>query len=81
MGFVDYRVGLAFVHKGFVVESKYSVPWMHADFLEKGRSMGWVRRTHFFLVVDGILRIEATPQHEGAPRMEFVLQWKDAPQH
>ena len=67
MGFVDYGVGLAFVHKGVVAESEHFVPWRHADFLEKGRSMDWVRRTHFVLVVDGVLRIEVTPQHEGTP--------------
>ena len=55
MGFVDYRVGLAFVHKGVVPKSEHFVPWRHVDFLEKGRSTGWVRRTHFVLVVDGIL--------------------------
>jgi hypothetical protein len=81
MGFVDYRVGLAFVHKGVVAESEHFVPSRHADFLERGRSTGWVRRTHFVLVVDGVLRIKAAPLHEGAPRMEFVLQWEDAPQH
>jgi hypothetical protein len=81
MGFVDYRVGLAFVHKGVVAESEHFVPWRHADFLEKGRSTGWVRWTHFFLVVDGVLWIKGAPLHEGAPRMEFVLRWDDAPQH
>ena len=50
------------------------------DFLEKGRSIDWVQQTHFFLVVDGGLRLEVAPQHEGAPRMEFVLRWEDAPQ-
>ena len=61
MGFVDYRVGLEFVHKGVVVESEHFVPWRHANFLEKGCSMGWVRWTHFVLMVDGVLRIEAAP--------------------
>jgi hypothetical protein len=38
MGFVDYRVGLAFVHKGVAAESKHSALWRHVGFLEKGRS-------------------------------------------
>jgi hypothetical protein len=74
-------VGLAFVHKGVVAESKHFVLWRHVGFLEKGRSTDQVRRTHFVLVVDGVLQIEAAPQHEGAPRMEFFLRWEDAPQH
>jgi hypothetical protein len=61
MGFVDYRVGLAFVHKGVVAESEHFVLWRHVGFLEKGRSMDWVRWTHFVLVVDGVLWIEAAP--------------------
>jgi hypothetical protein len=81
MGFEGYRVGLAFVHKGVVAESEHFVPWRHADFLEKGRSTDWVRQTHFVLVVDGGLRLEVAPQHEGTPRMESVLWWEDAPQH
>ena len=80
MGFVDYRVGLAFVHKGVVAKSEHFVPWRHAGFLEKGRSTDWVRQTDFVLVVDGVFRIEVAPQHEGAPRMEFFLRWEDAPQ-
>ena len=39
MGFVDYRVGLAFVHEGVVAESEHFVLWRHVDFLEKGCSM------------------------------------------
>jgi hypothetical protein len=31
-------------------------------------------------MVDGRLRIEVSPQHEGALRMEVVLRWEDAPQ-
>jgi hypothetical protein len=31
-------------------------------------------------MVDSRLQIEATPQHEGAPQMEVVLRWEDAPQ-
>ena len=42
--------------------------------------MDWVQRTQFVLVVDGGLRLEVAPQHEGAPRMEFFLRWEDAPQ-
>ena len=80
MGFVDYRVGFEFVHKGVVVDSKHFFLWRHADFLEKGRSTDWVRQTHFVLVVDGGLQLEVAPQHEGGPRMEFFLQWEDAPQ-
>ena len=38
MGFVDYRVGLTFVHKGVVVESAHFFLWRHVGFLEKGRS-------------------------------------------
>jgi hypothetical protein len=81
MGFVGYRVGLEFVHKGVVAESENFVSWRHVGFLEKGRSMDWVWQTHFFHVVDGGLRIEAAPQHEGVPQMEFVLRWEDALQH
>ena len=81
MGFVGYRVGLAFVHKGVVAGSEHFVLSRTVGFLEKGRSMDWVRRTHSVLVVDGRLRIEVATQHEGAPRMEFVLRWEDAPQH
>ena len=66
MGFVGYRVGLAFVHKGVVVESEHFVLPRTVGFLEKGRSTDWVRWTHFVHVVDGRLRIEAAPQHEGA---------------
>ena len=80
MGFVGYRLGLAFVHKGVVAESEHFVPWRHTDFFEKGHSTDWVRRTHFVLMVDGVLRIEAAPQHEGTPQMEFFLPWEDAPQ-
>ena len=54
--------------------------WRHADFLEKGCSTDWVQRTQFVLVVDGGLRLDVSPQHEGSPRMEFVLRWEDAPQ-
>ena len=81
MGFVDYRVGLAFVHKGVIAESEHFSLWRNVGFLEKGLSTDLVQRTHFVLVVDGRLRIETAPQHEGAPRMEFVLWWEDAPQH
>ena len=42
--------------------------------------MDWVQRTRFVLVVDGGLRLEVAPQHEGAPRMEFVLRWEGTPQ-
>ena len=80
MGFVDYRVGLAFVHKGVVAESEHFFLWRHMDFLEKGRSTDWVQWTHFVLVVDGGLQLEVSPQHAGAPRMEFVLRREDAPQ-
>jgi hypothetical protein len=73
MGFMGYRVGLAFVHKGVVVESEHFSPWRHVGFLEKGCSTDWVWQTHFVLMVDGRHRIEAAPQHEGAPRMEFSL--------
>ena len=31
-------------------------------------------------MVDGRLRIEAAPQHEGALQMEVVLRWEDSPQ-
>ena len=62
------------------MRQSHFVPWRHADFLEKGSSTDWVRQTHFVLVVDGGLRLEVSPQHEGAPRMEFVLRWEDAPQ-
>jgi hypothetical protein len=31
-------------------------------------------------MVDGRLWIEAAPRHEGAPQMEVVLWWEDAPQ-
>jgi hypothetical protein len=51
MGFASYRVGLAFVHKGVVTESEHFVRWRHVGFLEKGRSMDWVWKTHFILVV------------------------------
>ena len=61
MGFVDYREGLAFVHKGVVAKSEHFVLWRHVGFLEKGRSMDWVRWTHFVLVVDGGLRLEVSP--------------------
>ena len=81
MGFVGYRVGLAFVHKGVAMESENFVLLRTVGFLEKGCSTDWVWRTHFVLVVDGRLRIEAAPQHEGSPRMEFFLWWEDAPQH
>ena len=80
MGFAGYRLGLEFVHKGVVAESEYFVLLRTVGFLEKGRSTDWVRRTHFVLVVDGVLRIEVAPQHEGAPRMEFFLRWEDVPQ-
>jgi hypothetical protein len=66
MGFVGYRVGLAFVHKGVVAESEHFSPWRHADFLEKGRSTDWVQQTHFVPMVDGVLRIDVAPQHEGS---------------
>ena len=81
MGFEDYKMDLGFVHKDFVAEFEDCVLPRTVVFLEKGCSMDWVRWTHFVLVVDGVLRIEAAPQHEGAPRMEFVLWWEDAPQH
>ena len=80
MVFVGYRLGLAFVHKGVVAESENFFLSRAVGFLEKGRSTDWVRRTHFARVVDGRLRIEVAPQHEGAPRMGFVLRWEDAPQ-
>jgi hypothetical protein len=67
MGFVDYRLGLEFVHKGVVAESKNCVLPRTVGFLEKGRSTDWVWQTHFIHVVDGRLQIEAVPQHEGAP--------------
>ena len=79
MGFVDYRVGLAFVHKGFFVEPEHFVLPRTVGFLEKGCSTDWVGQKHFFRVVDGGLRLEVSPQHEGAPRMEFVLRWEGAP--
>ena len=50
------------------------VPWRHADFLEKGCSMDWVQQTHFVLMVDGGLRLAVAHQHEGTPRMGFVLR-------
>jgi hypothetical protein len=103
MGFENYGLGWAFVHKEVVAEPVDFVlsesmdflrkersmdwtrqiqfaPWRHADFLEKGCSMDWVQRTQFVLVVDGGLQLEIAPQHEGAPRMGFVLRWEDAPQ-
>ena len=40
MGFVGYRVGLAFVHKGVVAESGHFFLSRTMGFLEKGRSMG-----------------------------------------
>jgi hypothetical protein len=58
---VGYRVGLAFVRKGVVAESEHFVLPRSVGFLEKGRSMDWVRWTHFVCVVDGILWIEADP--------------------
>ena len=39
MGFVDYRVGLAFVHKGVVAESENFVLPRTVGLVEKGRSM------------------------------------------
>jgi hypothetical protein len=69
MGFAGYRVGLAFVHKGVIAESEHFVLPRTVGFLEKGCSTDWVRRTHFVHVVDCRLRIEASPQHEGVPRM------------
>ena len=80
MGFLDYRVGLAFVHKGVVADSEHFVPWRHADFLERGCSTDWVPQTEFVLVADGGLQLEVAPQHEGAPRMGFALRWEGAPQ-
>ena len=55
MGFADYRVGLAFFHKGVVAEFVHFVLWRHVDFLEKGCSMDWLQQMHFVLVVDGVL--------------------------
>ena len=81
MGFEGYNLGLAFVHKGVVAEFAHLVLWGHVGFLEKGRSTDWVGQTHSVLVVDGVIRTEVALQHEGAPRMEFVLQWEDSPQH
>ena len=74
-----------FLEKGrstdWVQRTRFVPSWRHADFLEKGCSTDWVQRTQFVLVVDGGLRLEVAPQHEGAPRMEFVLWWEDAPWH
>jgi hypothetical protein len=88
MGFEDYKLDLTFVHKEdeslereeVVVELENCVPPRTVGFLEKGYSTDWVWQTHFFHTVDGRLRIEAAPQHEGALQMEVVLQWEDAPQ-
>jgi hypothetical protein len=80
--FVPWR-HVDFLEKGcstdWVQQTRF-VPWRHVDFLEKGCSKDWVQQTRFVLVVDGGLRLEVAPQHEGAPRMEFVLRWEDAPQ-
>ena len=80
MGFEGYRLDLAFVHKGVVVELEDFVLLRTVDFPEKGRSVDWVWWTHFVRMVDGRLRIEAAPQHEGAPQMVFSLRWEGAPQ-
>jgi hypothetical protein len=66
MGFAGYRVGLAFVHKGVVAESEHFVRWRHVGFLEKGCSMDWVWKTHYFLwlVIDSRLRL---PPNMGVP--------------
>jgi hypothetical protein len=80
MGFEDYKLDLAFVHKEVVVELEDCVPLRTMGFLEKGYSTDWVWRTHFVHTVDGRLQIEVAPQHEGALQMEVVLRWEDAPQ-
>jgi hypothetical protein len=88
MGFEDYELDLAFVHKEdeslereeVVAELEDCVPLRTVGFLEKGYSMDWVWQTHFVRTVDGRLRIEAAPQHKGALQMEIVLRWEDAPQ-
>jgi hypothetical protein len=87
MGFEDYKRDSTFVHKEdeslereeVVSELEDCVLLRTVGFLEKGYSTDWVWRTHFVRKVDGKLQIEASPQHEGALQMEFVLQWEDAP--